>query len=248
MKKYELKLKDLDNISSKEPDHSTIMKELGYKNYLWNRRPRFARYFVEARNIINIGRQINPESIELNPDCKILKPNNIDNITLRAMLELRSVSESDIGENLTGAIVDMISIACFKTNHSGVYSSKTNKFKAFRQRILNSPLSDMMGLYNWIYKSLRESNIMWEKRFMSVEVDDVDYTEAGGHRMRQFNVLTTLKTLYKEFGYKEEEAYQKSYVFVQINSYANATQNHIQDEMRQIKERNMKRDRKRNGA
>lgn len=247
MKKYELRLRDLDNISSKEPDYTGIMKELGYRNYLFNRHPRFTKYFIESHKIIEEGRQIDPKNIEPSPDCKILRPNNIDDITFKAMMELRAVAGTKVEKGLMGVISEMITIACFKTNHQGNYDSKSNRFKWFRQRVLNAPLVEMFGLYNWIYKSLKESNIMWEKRFMTVKVDDNDYEEAGGQRMGQFNVINTLKKTIRDFNCTKSEAWQTSYSLTQTNSYEEATRNHTQDEMRKIKERNMKRDRKKNG-
>ena len=248
MKKYELKLKDLYTISSTTPDHTGIMKEMGYKNYLWNRSPRFTKYFIAARGIIMEGRNVDPKTVEVNPDCTIKKPESIDNITFKAMMELKAVAGTAIDDtNMVNTIGKIIAIACYKTNHEGVYDSNTKRFKAFEQRVLNSPLWDMFGLYNWTYKALKESNILWEKRFMSVKVDDNDYDEAGGHRMNQFNIITTLKDICNDFNYSYSEAWQVSYSLTQMNSYAKATQNHIGDTMREIKERNMRRERKKNG-
>ena len=97
----------------------------------------------------------------------------------------------------------------------------------------------MFGLYNWIVRNLTTSAEDWNKRFFSVEVSDQDYETAGGHRMAQFNVITTIKSICEDFNLPFKEAWQLSYNLIQTNSYAKATQNHIQDQMRILKEGKM---------
>lgn len=71
---------------------------------------------------------------------------------------------------------------------------------------------------------------------MSVQVDDADYAQADGGAMSQFNVICTIKNLCKEFNVDYDGAWQLSYALTQTSSYAVATQGHVQDKLRKLKE------------
>lgn len=245
MGKYNLRLKDLENISSKNPNYSIIMKEiLNYKNTFFFKKRNFKKNFLKAHSLIFEARNIDISKISLSDNIDIKIPKHIGNISFMAMMELQILmknyeKEIDFGKY----IAKIICIACYSENYKGDYSSNNYKFKSFYNHILNSPIWDMIGIYNWIDKNLRELEIEWNKRFLSVQVEDKDYEQAGGSRMNQFNVINTIKSICKDFNLTYEKAWQVSYALTQTNSYAKATANHIQDQMRQIKEAKMKKHR-----
>jgi len=223
-KKYILRLKDIENISTENPNYSIIIKEvLGFNNFPIGRKHIFAKKFKEAHLLITEARKIDPTKVLCPEESDIKKPKNIDNISFRAMMELRSSLGGYNGETDFSLFVSkIIAIATYQENFKEDYNSNCKKFNDFQ---------------NLIFK---ESDLEWSKRFMSVEVLDPDYELAGGGRMGQFNVVTTIKNICSDFNCNYDEAWQMSYVLTQTNSYAKATQNHIQDQMRQLKEIRMK--------
>lgn len=246
MKAY-LRLKDLSNITSEQPNYAIIMKEvLGYNNYWLGRKYVFAKKFKEAHSIITEARKVDIQKVVWEEDCPIAKPNNIDSISFRAMMEMQSVIGNSNGKDVTELIINTITIACYSENVEGEYDSESQSYIDFRKHVSEQPLFKMMGLYNWIDKSLTASELMWEERFLSVKVEDLDYERANGQRMAQFNVINTIKIIAQEFNVPYTEAWQVSYSIVQINSYAKASQAHVQDQMRIIKESRMETERKRN--
>ena len=243
-----LRLRDLNNIAREKPDYSIIMKEiLGFKNRKIGRRFVFGRMFRMAFHLVKRGQELDLTKCEVNPESKIKVPNNIDSISFKAMMELQSVMATPNSEDVVSVIAEIITIVTYSVNTGKSYRIDNILHQDFREKVLNQPLEDMMGLYNWIIKSAAESKAMWEERFFSVQVIDEEYEEAGGDRMSQFNVINTIKSLCRDFNCTESEAWQKSYGLSQTNSYAIATSRHIEDNMRQAKELKMKRERQKSG-
>lgn len=237
-----IKLKHLDVVAQDVPEYATIMKEeLAYSNNWFSRKLNFIKKFKTAFLLVNEIRQINPIDLTWTEDCPIKKPTNIDFITFQAMMELQALlNGAKDSEDFTSLIAESISIACFSAHHPHLdYDSESEVFKSFKQEVLNSKYVDMFGLYNWIVQSLTESAEGWNQRFFSVEIKDDDYEAAGGSRMSQFNVISTIKSICEDFNLPFKDAWQLSYNLVQTNSYAKATQNHIQDNMRILKEAKM---------
>lgn len=240
--RYTLRLKDIENISNEDVDYKIIMREvLGFKNKYFLRKYIFAKKFKEALYLVKEAQGVNPTLVVRSELTSIKVPYNIDNISFRAMLELRTTLHnydgvSDFGEHCS----KVIAIACYSSNFDDDYNSLCKGFIEFENKILISPIWEMVGIYNWINKQLDESDETWNKRFLSVELEDPDYISAGGNRMDQFNVNTTIKTLCKSYNVTYKEAWQLPYVLSQTNSYSMATYNHIQDQMRIIKENKMR--------
>lgn len=244
--KYYLRLKDLDNIASQNTEYSTIMKEvLGFNNRWLGRKWVFMQKFKQAYFLVREMKGMKPEEVKWSEDCKIKCPHNIDNISFRAMMELHAVIKNGNSDSVTELITEVITIACYKDNNEGEYDSNSEKYKAFREKVSSESLVHMMGLYNRIYKAVQDSNQLWEERFLSVEIEDKEYEQASGWRMNQFNVLTTVAAICNDFNVTYDKAWQVSYNVTQTNSYRKATQAHIQDQMRQIKEVKMKMERDR---
>lgn len=234
-----IRLKDLNNVSSDVPVYADIMEGVcEYKNNWIGKRFKFKSKFIEAFNLVQATRQINITLIELNRDIEINVPNNIDNITYKAMMEIQSLSEH--GDDVQDYIANMITKACFSENYKKDYSTQADEYDELKKRVLSAPLEDMMGIYNWIIKGLDASNLEWKKRFMSVQVDDPEYTQADGGAMAQFNVIRTIKNICKDFNVGYDQAWQLSYALTQTSSYEVATQNNVQDKLRIIKEAKFK--------
>lgn len=254
-KKYSnnLRLRDLHNISSEEVDYPKIMTEVvGYNNYRIGRKYVFKKAFTQAYKLVQEARLVDPNSVKYNPECGIRIPSNIDSITFRAMIELQTYLKNS-NEDLVETIAQIISIVCYQENtfhkvegefKSVKYDSNSLKFKKFKEKILDSYIWDMMGIYNWICKSERESRIIWQQRFMSVHIEDPDYEMAGASSLQQFNVIKTIKILCRDFNCGVEEAWQMSYAMSQTNSYEIATGNYVQDQLRKLREIKMKKQRK----
>lgn len=240
----QVKFKHLVSIVEEKPDTASIMVDVfGYKNNWIGKKLFFKRKFTESHNLIKELEQMDPTKIGLQVGCKIKKPNNIDSISFRAMMEIQALLSKQSKQSPIELITELVCIACYSENNNGPYDSNTSRYKLFRKRILQSPMLDILGLYNWIDTALEQSRLTWEERFFSVEVEDKDYEQAGGQRMSQFNVITTISNLCNDFNCTYDEAWQMPYALTQTNSYAKATAAHIQDNMRQIKEEKMKRDR-----
>ena len=237
-----IKLKHLDVIAQDTPEYTAIMKEeLGYSNNWFSRKFNFINTFKTAFLLVNEIRQVDPSELTWTEDCPIEKPDNIDFISFQAMMEIQALlNGAKDAKDFTDLIAQSIAIACFSSNHKDLdYDSECEAFEQFKKQILNYKYVDMFGLYNWIVKNLTNSAEDWNQRFLSVEVRDNDYELAGGHRMSQFNVIQTIKSICEDFNLPFKEAWQLSYNLVQTNSYAKATQNHIQDQMRILKEGKM---------
>lgn len=236
-----VKLKHLALMSAASPDYKEIMTEVvGYKNNWLTRKWKFVKEFKVAFQITNEMRNVDPSTLTWTESCPINKPANVDFISFQAMMEVQAlVGKIQSVDDMSEVIAQTIAVICFSENHEGDYESDGVKFKAFREKILNESFIEMFGLYNWIMKDLQRSTDDWNERFFSVEIEDKDYSQAGGERMGQFNVITTIKAICEDFNLPFKEAWQLSYNLVQTNSYAKATSHHIQDNMRIIKEARM---------
>lgn len=237
-----VKLKHLSLISASTPNYKEIMTEvMGYKNNWFTRKFQFINKFKTAYLLTNEVRDVDPLKLEWQEKtCPIEKPKNVDFISFQAMMELQALlGEGANEENMLQAITQSIAIVCYCENNEGDYISNGQEFEDFKNKILNYSFKEMFGLYNWIVKDIQRSQDQWNERFFSVEVEDKDYQQAGGSRMAQFNVINTVKSICEDFNLPFKEAWQLSYNLVQTNSYSKATQNQIQDNMRQIKEARM---------
>lgn len=238
-----IKFKHLRGIVDGKPDYPSIMTEtLGYNNNWLGRRLVFTWKFKQSLAVVNSLKEIDITKLEYKEDSRIKKPHNIDSISFRARMETEALlggSKSDL--HIVDLMTELIAIVCFEANYKKTkYDSESFAFNNFKTRILESPMFEIAGLYNWIDEELNKSHKVWEERFMKVYVEDRDYQMAGGQMMNNFNIVQTLKTICREFNVSIDEAWHQSYALVQTNSLANATQNYIQDQMRILKESRMR--------
>lgn len=241
------KLRHLDLISQEKVNYALLMQEImGYENRWFNRKSRFVKSFNETIQLIEQIKNIVPKQVKLNPDCKIKYPSDIDEISFLAMMEIRAL-RGNHGDRLIGELMaDMIAIACYSSNCTQIFDMNSLSYRSLKSQVLNSSVGDMIGLFNWITQALEDSDKIWEERFFKIAVEDQDYVMAGGELMNQFNIIATIENICLRLNYTEKEAWQVPYVMTQMLSYKNAAQAFVQDNMRRIKERKMKSQRKTN--
>lgn len=240
-----IKLKHLDLFMQDEIDYLFFMKELmDYEHKWWKKKSRTQKVFNKTFLIIEEVKAIEPKQVLLNPDFKIRYPENIDSISFSAMISVNGLMNNAENLSIAEAMASVIAMVCYSENNSGDFIKSGFKMKSFKNRILNSSALNCMGLFNHIVKQLDDSNAFWEKLFFDVEVSDLDYDNAGGSKMKSFNVINTIKNICADFNYSEERAWQVPYALTQTNSLAKATQAWVRDNMRKIKEDRMKYQRK----
>lgn len=233
------KLKHLPLILSEKIDYAKLMLEVGeFKDTWLNRRIAFIKNFNKTYSLIEEVKNINPQEIELDKDCKIKLPSHIDDITFIAMMELNTILNSNI--EVKEMLGDVIAISCFSENYKVDFDIDSNIYKDFRKQVDETPVVEIFGLYNEIVKKLKESKTKWDKAFLEVEVFDADFDLAGGRLMSKFNVINSIKTICQDFNLTYDKAWQMPYSLVQTNSLAKATQTNIQNELSKIKENKMK--------
>ena len=176
-----LRLKDLNKISGDVIDTKGVMREVvGFKKYWFFKKLLFGVALRKAMTIIKIGRDTDISKLTLSDGCEIKPPKSMNNITFVAAMELQStignsVNDSDISDLMSS----VISIACYSENIEKHYDSESEKFKEFKERILNLPMDHMIGLYNHIIEETKKTQAEWKRRFASVEVNNADLKQAG---------------------------------------------------------------------
>jgi hypothetical protein len=241
-----LRLKDLDKISGESIDtegvETVVTEVVGFRKKWFFNKMLFGIAIRKAITLIRNGRNLNIAALELNKDCNIKVPSNIDNITFRAMIELQStMGNAHKDSNVVDLMSSVIAITCYSENiNDKLYDSECDEFIEFKETILNEPMEHMIGLYNYIVKTTQASQLDWKKRFMSVEISSEDMRQAGVNALQQFSVLNTIKTLCTDFNCNYDEAWQMGYGITQTNSYAKATYDHVHENLRILKEHKMK--------
>lgn len=236
-----VRLKHLELIAQDEVEYAKTMQEIsGYKNNWFRRKSRFLKAFAANFVLVKQVRDVDIMKLEESEDCKLKRPINIDFVCFQAMMELQAILGSEDDGILSLKIAKVIAAATFESNNKIDYTSEGEDFNNYVDRILNYDLLHMMGLFNWITKSLEESAQMWNERFASVHIDDEDYEFAAGNRMAQFNIINTIKGICSEYNVPFKEAWLMSYNLVQTSSYSSATASKIQDDLRMVKEAKLK--------
>lgn len=239
----DFKLKHLDLITGDNINYMKLMTEMfDYKHTRFNRVFNYRRKFKQMFSFIKHFQKLKPEELEYKDSYKIKKPTSIDEVTFIAMMELNMFfgnEENDkkpIGEIMT----EVISIACYSANVNKDFDIDSYSFEKFKILIKNEPAYQMIGLYNWVEKSMKESNKLWGQLFFNVEVADKDYDNAGGARMKPFNVINSIRSICEDFNLPYKDAWQMTYSVTQANSLSKSTAAHIQDSMAKLKEARMR--------
>ena len=247
MEKF-IRLRDLENVSSENVDVPKIISKaygFKYKNFLSYFKMR--KLISKVNGHINKVRATDVSKIAFK-ECNIKKPDNIEKITYSAMMNLSGLLSKKENVSLSELIAEIISTSCYSANIEKDFDTETNSYRHFKNRVLDSNILEMFGIYNWIIESFEKSNDSWEERFFSVEVEDPDYDLAGGQRMAQFNVLNTLKKICNDFNRNDKEAWQMPFYMVQMNNYESASSSFTRHQMSTLKEVKMRAERdKQNG-
>lgn len=245
----DFKLKHLDIIAEEKVNYFVLIKEVsGFDKWRFWKVFHFIKSFKKIHAQVTNLRNIDLKNITEFPDCEIKRPENIDLIPFTAMIELQLLfgnqnsPDREIGDLMT----ETIAMACFSSNYNIPFDSDSEYFRLFKERVGNSNMLHMIGLYKWIDSAVSESSKFWERSFFEVEVVDRDYELAGGAKMNQFNVLMTIKNTCNDFNVPYKEALQMPYGMTQANSLAKATQGHIQHIMSQSIEARMRSEREKN--
>lgn len=246
----EFKLRHIDLVISKPIQYMKLLEDMfNYKHTWFNRIFRYKKAFEKIYKYVKYFQQLSPKDLDYMEGSRIKKPSSIDNITFIAMMEINMLfsnegnSERPIGE----LMAEVISIVCYSANVNQNFDIDSYSFKKFKKHVENQPAYQMIGLYNWIDKEIRESGKLWTELFFDVEVIDKDYMAAGGDSMKAFNVINSIRSICEDFNVTYKEAWQMTYSVTQTSSLSRATSAFIQDKMSKIKEARMKAQQKKNG-
>jgi len=236
-----MKLRLLTPLSKENVDYTTILREyLGVKKVRWYQAFYFIKLVKEIQKESEEIRKLDPKSVEENPDCKILRPESIDEIAFGAMVELHTLFQNPGERDITELIIETISLSCFESHTKKPFDSDSQDFKKFRILVSDSDLIHMLGLYGWIDRTVNSSVDKWNKLFLQVQVHDQDYDNAGGKMMEKFDVLNTIKNTCSDLNLDYFRAIQLPNGLVKSLSLSRATQAYVQEQMRIIIEARFK--------
>lgn len=230
-----IKLKDLENVSSHNVDMSKIMVDsYGFKNSGVFRSLRFTRCFHKVFADVNKVRGVDVSKVELK-ECSINVPENIEMIPYAAMMNIHTLLSNN-NLILSELVANIVASACFSSNVKQPFESECIYYSWFVKKVLNQPILEMFGIYNWVVKAIKDSGEKWDKLFFSVEVEDQDYKIADNGRGAQFNVINTIKKTCQDFNVTEKMAWQMPFMIVQVNNYEGASKAYTQYQMSKLKE------------
>lgn len=236
LKHYKLLDGDVDN-------WKTLLHDIfGYKDNFINRFLKLKNASIKLSELIKEVEKIEPTKIVLSELCPIKVPENIDDITFIAMMELLAVFDRD--DDIIIQMGDVVAISCFSENNSDKFDISNASFKAFREHIEDLPIVDIFGIFNRVVKQLEDSQRTWTGLFNAVNTIDDDYIMAGGDKLNKFNVINTIKAICSDFNISYDEAWQLPYSLTQTNSLAKATSSFVENELSRIKEQKMRNNRK----
>lgn len=228
-----MKLKFLTAISTEKIDYTTILREyFGVKNLRWYQTLNFIKVFNKLKAEVEQLRKLDPKTVEENPDCRIKRPESLEIIAFGSMVELQMLFSSPGERSIEELISQMIALTCYEAHTKNKFDSDVSEFHKFRKLVLDSDLTDMLGLYGWIDNQLNLTVKKWNDLFESVKVSDKHWDSAGGSMMSKFDVLNTIRRTCSDFNVNYYEALQMPYGILQASSLSDATKSFIQDNMR----------------
>lgn len=238
-----MKLKFLTLLSQESIDYTTLLKEeVGNKKVRWYHTLYFIKSFKKLIGEIEVLRNLDPKKVEESELCKIKRPDSIDQLPYSAFIELQTLFQNPGEKEIGELIIECISLCCFISHtKTKEFDSDTKEFSDFKKLISNEDLVQMLGLYNWIDKTITSSTEKWNSLFNQVRVHDQDWDNVGGDGlMSKFDVLNTIKKTCIAFNLDYYKVLQMPYGLVQANSLSEATKSYIQDKMRIAIESRMK--------
>lgn len=237
----DIKIKHLELISSKEVDFPFIMKDVfGYKNTWIDKIFLFRYKFKKIYSVLKHMRTINISKLDDVENCSIRYPRDIDSISFQARLEIKMIKGKD-NIPITEKIINTVALACFETHFDRSFDSDSKLFIKFKKVISNKPLLEIMSLFNVIDTSISKSDKFWNEMFLKMQITDKHFEQVGGSViMKQFSLPKLIKKGIKDYNCSYEEVFLKPYSLLQYNSLELAAENWIQDQIRQLKEREFK--------
>jgi len=214
----------------------------GYKDNFINRFFFLKKHSIKLTELVKQVEQIEPTKIVLSELCRIKVPENIDDISFIAMMELLAVFDNN-DDDIIMQMGDVVAISCFSENNDDKFDLSNDSFKAFRKDVEDLPIVDIFGIFNRVVKQLEGSQKNWTRMFNSVNTIDDDYIMAGGDKLNKFNVLNTIKAMCSDFNISYDDAWQLPYSLTQTNSLAKATSSFVENELSRIKEQKMRNNR-----
>lgn len=244
------KLRHIDLLTGKHIEYMELLKDItGYKHTWFNKIFRYKKAFNKMYEFIEHYKRLDATKLVYVKGIPLKKPESIDEITFIAMMELNMLlNNKDNADRPIGELMgEVIAIVCYSKNIKHDFDIDSYSFEKFKKRVLNEPAYQMIGLYNWIDKSLKESSKIWTNLFFQVEVTDKDYAMAGGDSMKVFNVINSIRGICEDFNVTYKDAWQMQYSITQANNLSKQTSAYIQDKMAKIKEARMKAQQKKVG-
>jgi hypothetical protein len=238
------KLRHLDEFSKDEIDFALLMREVDGFEISSDKSKHESEFFESYQRISDLLVEVSDLDImkvELSDDVSIKYPVDVYDITFLAMMQLQGLRGKGSGDSISDFISEYLSMFCFSENHKGIdFDSEGDLYKDFKAMVLELPLVEAMGLYNHLDSHLNKKDEFFNKLFFEVSVDEPDYVQAGGEKMRAFNVIESIKAMCADFNIPIDKAWQQPYALSQTNSLAKSTSAYIQSNMADIRERKMK--------
>lgn len=236
-----MEIKFLTLLSKESIDYKELLKEkLGLKKVKWYHTIYFIKTFKKLVSEIEVLRNLEPKKVEESKDCKIIRPDSVDNISFGARVELQTLFENPGKKEISELIIESISLCCYESHTKNLFDSDSTLYKEFKKLIEKEDLVQMLGLYNWIDKQYNNSVTKWNNLFTQVRVFDQDWDNAGGSMMDKFDILNTIKKSCLAFNLDYHRVLQMPYGLIKANALSDATRFFIQDKIRIIVESRMK--------
>ena len=238
------KLRHLDQFDKEEIDFALLMSEIDGFKISKDKSKHESEFFESYQRVSNLLIEVGNldiMKIELSDEVSIEYPSDVYDITFLAMMQLQGLRGQGSGKSVSAFISEYLAMFCFSENHKGVnFDSEGDLYNDFKALILDLPLVEAMGIYNHLDSHLNKKDEFYNKLFFEVNVDDPDYIQAGGEKMKAFNVIESIKTMCTDFNISIDKAWQQPYALSQTNSLSKSTSSYIQSNMADIRERKMK--------
>lgn len=224
---------ELEDDSTNKIDVKQILQEiLGTKRLRWYHALKFLKTYKSLSREIERLSQLDPKLVEENPNCKIKKPEQIDSISLGAMIELQIMFQNPGERTLQELYLNTLSLSLFESHCQKPFDSNSQEYKEFQQLLLNTDIETIFGLFNWVTSAYDKSIEFWNKQFNQVQVSNADWDQAGGKMMEKFSILNNIKSVCQEFNLSYQQALQIEYGLSQASQLSKATLSFIEDNMR----------------
>jgi hypothetical protein len=172
-------------------------------------------------------------------------PSNIDDLPYVAVIELERIFNNNSHLTQSQLVARIISLSCFSSNSKSDFDTDSEEFIEFEKIVLDSDAMTCLKILESVRSSYEMTQKKWARAFAEVNVEDIDYMNAGGALLDKFKVLKSIKHICKEFNLTYYQAWQFPYGVYMMSSLENVTSNKVQRSLSKIKEDRMKSKRRR---